>query len=66
MEEEGDGTEREEGKHRLETGNGEADRMPADKNIQCQGETTTSKMAAAGGVLCGTNLETRCSLLHSG
>lgn len=43
-----------------------ADRMPADKNIQCQGDTSTSKMAAAGGVLCGTNLETHCSLLHSG
>lgn len=39
----------------------EADRTPADKNIPCKGDTTTSKMAAAGGILCGTNLETRCS-----
>lgn len=39
----------------------EADRTPADKNILCQPDTTTSKMAAAGGVLCGTNVETHCS-----
>lgn len=45
----------------------EADRTPAasppptQKNTPCQGDTTTSKMAAAGGVLCGTNPETRCS-----
>lgn len=39
--------------------NSEADRTPADKNTPCQGDTITSKMAAAGGVLCGTNLETR-------
>lgn len=34
---------------------------PQTKNTQCQGDTNTSKMAAAGGVLCGTNSETRCS-----
>lgn len=39
--------------------NSEADRAPADKNTPCQGDTIISKMAAAGGVLCGTNLETR-------
>ena len=45
----------------------EADRTPADKkkkrkkHTPCQGDTTASKMAAAGGVLCGTNPETRCS-----
>lgn len=54
------------GKKRNKIGDGEqyeseTDRMPADKNIPCQGDTTTSKMAAAGGILCGTNLETRCS-----
>lgn len=35
--------------------------MPADKNIMCQGDTTTSKMAADEGILYGTNLETRHS-----
>lgn len=31
------------------------------KNTPCQGNTITSKMAAARGVLCGTNLETHRS-----
>lgn len=51
---------------RLETGNREADSMPADKHIQCQGDTIISKMAAASGVLCGTNPETRRSPRRSG
>lgn len=64
MGEKDDETEKRDGKKEIGGGEqcgSEADRTPADKNTPCQGDTTTSKMAAAGGVLCGTNLETRCS-----
>lgn len=62
-EEKDDETEKEKGKNWRwgERCDSEADRAPADKNTPCQGDITASKMAAAGGVLCGTNLETRCS-----
>lgn len=49
---------------KLEMGNDailkQTDRLQT-KTYPCQGDTTTSKMAAAGGSLCGTNPETGCS-----